>query len=175
MHVHFVMVIIATGEVPYPTMEETQYLIKHTDTKVQGARKRGVMFPPDTIVQAAIDSYAAIFHATQMDSSLHCESGTARNPQIRCSYKGTGASPPDQLKQRTPDTTPHLPGTPPVPPTDNKRALTCQIEGWPPGYVHIHTPFSWTQIFNHHADAMDHKCKTHFIPDLLTNAEICTG
>jgi len=68
-----------------------------------------------------------------------------------------GAPPPEQLRQPTPDTMPHLPGTPPVPPSDTEAVNPSELDGVPPWYVYIHTPLPSTEYFNLNASAKDRK------------------
>jgi len=51
------------------------------------------------------------------------------------------APPPERPRLPTTELTPHPSEMPFVPPANNQAAYIFEIEGVPPGYVSIHTPF----------------------------------
>ena len=102
--------------------------------------------------------HLAMLRENEMDGCLFCQDGTAQNPQPRWRRKVTGAPLPEPLRQPTPETRPHQPGMPPVPPSDNEAAHVYKIEGLPPGYVYIHTPLPSSEFSNHDEYAKDRKC-----------------
>jgi hypothetical protein len=69
---------------------------------------------------------------------------------------------------------PPLTSTPPAPPSDMERALSCQIESVPPGYVIIHTFHYGHQLCNTDVYPKDSKCDKDCIPDLLTDKTTST-
>jgi len=169
------MARMANGGCSRAAHEETQILIKKPGVEVREETKRGVDFPVHQDVKAAMKRQPAMLWENQTDGCLPCQNGTAQNPQTRCRRKGTGAPPPERLRQPTPELTPHPPETSPVPPSSNEAAHISSIEGVPPGYVYIHTPLPSAQFFNHDAYVQDHKRDKHFDPDLLTDEETSTG
>jgi len=96
-------------------LEGTKYLIKKPRAEVREEKKRGVEFPGHKEVKAAIQRHPAMLLQNQTSSCLPCRNGTAKNLQTRWRGKGTGTPPPDRRRQRTPESTPPLPGTPPAP------------------------------------------------------------
>jgi hypothetical protein len=86
-----------------------------------------------------------------------------------------GAPPPPQLRQLTPEPTPHPLGPLPVPPGDNEGAHISEIESVLHSSVYIHTRLPRTQFFNLDAYARDRKQDTDFNPDLLTDEGTSTG
>jgi len=173
------MAKMAKGGFSRATIEETQFLIKEPRAEVQEGKKQGVEFPGHENVKAAMDRHPAMLRENQTDCCLPCQSGTAQNPQTCWRHKGTGAPPPERLREPTPEPTPepmpHPPGTPPVPPGDNEAAHVSEIECVPPGYLYIHTCLPTAQFFNHDAYAKDHKGDKDFNPDLLTDKGTSTG
>jgi len=67
---------------------------------------------------------------------------------------------------------PRMPG---VPASDNEVAQSSDIEGVPPRYVYVHTPFPNPQFFNLDAYTKDRNHNNNFIPDLLTYDRTSTG
>jgi len=119
--------------------------------------------------------HPAMLREKQTDGCLPCQNGTALSPQTRWRRKGTGAPPPKQLRQLTPDPMPHPPEMLLVPPGNNEAAHLSEIKAVPPGYVYIHTPLPSAQCFNYYAYAKDRKSDKDFDPDLLTDEETSTG
>ena len=96
-------------------IEETKYLIKTPCANVREEKKRGVEYPGHKEVKAAIQRHPAMLRQNQTSSRLPCHYGTAKNPQTRSRFKGTGPPAPDRRTEQTPEPTPPLPGTPPTP------------------------------------------------------------
>jgi len=156
-------------------VEEMWFLINEPQAEVREEKKRGVEFPGHKNVKAAMDRHPAMLRENQTDGCLPCQHGIAHNPQTRWRCKGTGARPPERLRQATPEPMPHPPAPPLVPPGNNESAHLSEIEGVPPGYVYIYTPLPSAQFFNHDAYPQDRKRDKDFDPDLLTDEEISTG
>jgi len=96
-------------------IEETKYLIKVPRAEVREEKMRGVEFPGYNMVKAAIQRHPAMLCQNQTSGCLACQNGTAKNPQTCWTRKGTGAPPPARRRERIPEPTPPLPGTPPAP------------------------------------------------------------
>jgi len=122
-----------------------------------------------------MERHPAMLREIQTDGCLPCQHGIAQNPQTRWRCKGTGAPPPERLRQPTPEPMPHPPEPPLVPPGNNEGAHLSEIEGVPPGYGYIHTPLPSAQFFTHDAYANDRKRDKDFDPDLLTDEQTSTG
>jgi len=169
------MAKMAKGGFSRATIEETQFLIKKPQAEVREEKKRGVEFPGQQHVKAAMERHPAMLWENQMDGCLPGQNDTAQNPQTRWRRKGTGAPPRERLRQPTPEPMPNPPETPPVPPGNNEAAHLSKLEGVPPGYVYIHTPLPSAQFFNLDAYATDRKRDQDFNPDLLTDERTSTG
>jgi len=169
------MAKVAKGGFLRAAREETHIQIKKPRAEVPEKKKWGVEFPGHKNVKVAIERHPAMLWENQTDGYLPCQNDTAQNSQTRWRRKGTGARPPERLRQPTPEPTPQPPEMPPVPPSINEAAHLSEIEGVPPGYVYIHTSLPSAQFFNHDAYAKDRKRDKHFDPDLLTDEEISTG
>ena len=105
----------------------------------------------------------------QTSGCLPRQNGTAKNPQTRWRRKGTGAPPPARRRVRTPEPTPHPPGTPPAPtaPTGNTSgAQHSEIVNLPAGYTYSHPALPCEEIFD---DDEDTQHDTDFHPDMLTD------
>jgi len=169
------MAKMAKGGFSRAAIEETQFLIEKPRVEVWEEMKRGVGFPGDKNVQAAMEWHPSMIWENQTDGCLPCQNGTAQNLQTRWRRKGTGAPPPERLRQPTPEPMPHPPETPPVPPSNNEAAHLSEMDGVPPRYVYIHTPLPIAEFFNRDAYAKDRKDDKDFDPDLLTDEETSTG
>jgi len=134
-----------------------------------------VDFPGYKYVKAAMERHPAMLWENQTDGCLPCQNGTAQNPQTRWRCKGTGAPPRERLSKPKREPTPHPPTPPRVPPGNNEAAHVSEIEGVPPRYVYIHTPFLSAQFFNLDAYAKDRKRDNDFHPDSLTDEGTSTG
>jgi hypothetical protein len=64
-------------------IEETKYLIKKPCAKVREENKRGVEFPANKKVKAAIQRHPAMLRHKQTSGCLPSQNGTAKNPQRR--------------------------------------------------------------------------------------------
>ena len=85
------------------------------------------------------------------------------------------APPPDRLRQLTPELTPHLPWTPPVPAGDNQGAQRSENDNVPPGYVYSASSVLHSQFFNLDGYGTDSKHDKDFILGLLTDGGTSTG
>jgi len=165
----------AKGGFSRTAIEEMQFLIKKPRAEVREEKKRGVESPGHKYVKAAMEWHLARLRENQMDGCLPCETGIAHQPQKRWRCKGTGAPPPERLRQPTTEPMPPPTERPLVPPGYNEAGHLSQIEVVPPRSVYIHTPLPCAQFFNHDAYAKDRKRDKDFNPDLLTNEETSTG
>jgi len=147
-------------------IEETKYLIMKPHAEVCEEKKRGVEFPGHRRVKAAIQRHPAMLRQNQMSGCLPCQNGTAKNPQARCTCKGTGAPPPARRRERIPEPTPPPPGTPPAPTGNTSGAQPAEIINLPAGYTYSHTAIPWAEYFE---DDVDTEHDTHFHPDMLTD------
>jgi hypothetical protein len=69
--------------ISHAAIEETKYFIKKTHAEVREETMRGVEFPGDKKVKAAIKRHSAMFRHNQTSGCLPCQNGTAKNPQKR--------------------------------------------------------------------------------------------
>ena len=119
-----------------------------------------------------MERHLAMVYKNHTASSLPCQNGLAKNPQICWRRKGTGTPPPEpatHLPGMPPGSeTPPPPGTPPAPPGDSDGNESYEIEGMPSRCVYIHSPLPNTQFFNHNAYAKNSKRNQDFIPKLLS-------
>jgi len=158
-----------------PPIEEIKHLIKKPCAAVQEDNKRGVQIPGHKKMKAVIHRYTTMLRQNHTSGCLHCQHGTTKNLQIRWRLKGTGARPPDQCRQRTPELTPPLPGTSPAPTSITSGAAHSQIVNLPAGYPYSHTDFPCAEIFDHDASAQDSHHNIDFDPDMLTDEGTYTG
>jgi len=150
-------------------IEEIKYLIKKPRAEVREEKKRGVEFPGHNKVKAAIQRHPAMLRQNQTSGCLSCQNGTSKNLQTRWRRKGTGAPPPARRRVRTPEPTPHPPGTPPAPsaPTRNTSgAQPTEIVNLPARYTYSHTALPGAEFFE---DDEDTEHDTNFDPDMLTD------
>jgi len=147
-------------------IEETKYLIKKPRAEVREEKKRGVEFPGHKKVKAAIQRHPAMLRQNQTSCCLPCQNGTAKNPQIRGTRKGTGAPPPARRREWIPEPTPPPPGTPPAPTGNTSRPQSAEIINLPAGYTYSHTALPCAESFE---DDEDTKHDTDFDPDMLTD------
>jgi len=126
-------------------------------------------------VKTAMERHPAMLRENQTDSCHPYHNGTAQNPHTSWRRRGTGAPPPEQIRQPTAEPTPHPPETPLVPPGDNEAAHISEIAGVPPSYVCIHSALPIAQFINHGAYAKDRMHDKDFNPDLLTDEGTYTG
>jgi len=146
-------------------IEETKYLIKKPPAKVREEKKRGVESPGHKKVKAAIQRHPAMLRQNQTSGCLPCQNGTAKNPQTRWRRKGTGAPPPDQRRERTPELTPPLPGMPPAPTGNISGVQPSQMVNLPAGYTYSNAALPCTESFDDEETEHD----TDFDPDMLTD------
>jgi len=149
----------------HAAMEETKYLIKKPLAEVQEKKKRGVEFPGRQKVKDAIQRHLAMLHQNQTSSCLPCQNRTGKSPQPRWRCKGTGAPPPDQRRERPPELTPPLPGTPPAPTGNTSRVPPSENVNLPAGYTHSKSALPCTESFNDEDTEHD----TDFDPEMLTD------
>jgi len=119
--------------------------------------------------------HLAMVQQNKLDGYLPFHIGAAQNPQTCWWLKGTGAPPPDRLRQQTPELMPDLPGMPPVPPGEYEGTLTSAIDSLPPGYVYLDTHLPNAQLFNLDAYAKYRNINKDLNPDLLTDEGTSTG
>lgn len=74
-----------------------------------------------------------------------------------------------------PKPAPPWPRTPLVSAGHNEETQSSGIEGVPPGYVYLHTPFPNSQFSNLDTYGKDRMNDKDFILDLLTNKGTSTG
>jgi len=146
-------------------IEETKYLIKQHRAEVREEMKRGVEFPGHKKVKAAIQRHPAMLCQNQMSGCLPCQNGTVKNLQTRWRQNGTGAPPPDQRRERTPEPIPPLPGTPPAATGNTSGVPLSQIVNLPAGYTDSLNALTWAEFF----DKEDTEHDTDFNPDRLTD------
>jgi len=115
------------------TIEEMEHLIKKPCGEFRAEKKWDVELPGQSKVRAAIQRHPAMLRQNQTSGCLPCQNGTAKNPHTRWSRKGTGASPPDQRRERNPEPTPPVPGTPPAPTGNTSGVPPSQIVNLPAG------------------------------------------
>jgi len=169
------MARMAKGGFSCLTMEETEYLIKKPHAKVWEEKNWVVEILMHTEVKAAIERHLAMALQNHMARCLPCQHCTAKNPQTRWRRRGTGAPPPSQRREPTPEPTPHLPGTPPAPTGNHYGAQRSQINILPPSSVYSHTSLPCAESFRLDAYAQDSQHNTDFNPDMLTDEETSTG
>jgi len=92
------MAKMAEGGFSRRSKQETQVLIRKPWAEVREEKKRGVEFPGHKKVKAAMERHPAMLRENQIDGCVPCQNGTAQNPQTHCTRKGTGAPPPEQLR-----------------------------------------------------------------------------
>ena len=137
--------------------------------------KWGVEFPGHEVVKAAIERHPAMLCQNHTAGCRPCENGTPKNPQTRQRCKATGAFPPNQYRQLTPELTPSLPSMPPAPTSNNARAQLSQMVYLPAGYAYSHTSLPCAESFTLDASAQNSQHDTDFDPDMLTDEGTSTG
>jgi len=150
-------------------IEETKYRIKKPPAKVQEEKKQGVEFPGHNKVKAAIQRHPAMLRQNQTSGCLPCRNGTAKSPRTSWRRNGIGAPPLARRRVWTPESTLHLPGTPPTPPAptgDTSGAQPSEIVNSPAGYTYFHTALPCADFFD---DNEDTQHNTDFDPDMLTD------
>ena len=116
-------------------------------------------------MKAAIQGHPAMLRQNQTAGCLRCQNGTPKNQPTCWRRKGTGAPPPDQRRERTPEPTPPLPGMPPALTGNTSGVQLSQIVNLPSGYTHSHTALPCADFFND----QDAEHDTDFDPDMLTD------
>jgi len=181
MHLALNMAKIVNGGFWRAAIEETHYLIKNARTKVHEEKKRGVEFSGHAKVKVAIERHPAMLRQNQTDGWLPCTNRIAKNPHTCWRRKGTGAPPPEQHRQMTPEPMPPLPkmppqpGTPPAPRGSNAWAPNSQIVNVPSRYTYLHKALPCAELFTHDASAQDSQNHTDYDPDMLTDKGTATG
>jgi hypothetical protein len=107
-----------------------------------------------------------MLHQNQTSGCLPCQNGIAKNPQTRCTRKGTGAPPPTRRRERIPELTLRSPGTPTAPTSNTSGAQPAEIIILPAGYTFSHTALPCAEYFQ---DDEDTEHDTDFDPDMLTD------
>jgi len=150
-------------------------MIKNHRANVLDEKKRRVEFLGHDIVLTAMERQMAMLRKNETDGSLPSQNGTPHNLQTCWRCKGTGAPPPDQMRQLTTEPTALSPGTPPVPPGHNDGAHASELEGMSPRNVYIYTPLLSAQFFDLDASAKYRNRNKDFNPDVLTDKGTSTG
>jgi hypothetical protein len=109
------------------TIRGTMYLIMRPCTEDREEKKRGVQFPGHDKMKVAIQRHPAMLHQNHMSGCLPCQNGTAKHLHTCWRRKGTGAPPPNQLRQQTAEPTPPQAGMPPAPTGITSAAESSQI------------------------------------------------
>jgi len=169
------MAKMAKGGLSRAAREEAQQLITKPCAVVWEEKMRGVEFPGHRKVKASIERHPAMVYENQTDGCLPCHNGTSRYPRTGWRRKGTGAPPPVQPRQPTPELTPPLPGTPPVPSGDQNHSQSSKIPNLPAGFEYTHAPLPAVQFFILDTFAEDSEHDEDFIPDLRNDEETSTG
>jgi len=173
------MAKLAKGWFLRAAIEEPQYLIKKPRADVREEKKRGVEFPGNNKVKAAIERYQAILRQNQMPGCLACQNGTVKNPQTHRRRKGTGAPPPNQRRKETPEPTPEpttsVPGILPASTGNTSGAQSLEIINLLAGYVYSHTSLPCAESFTLNRSAQDSKHNTDYAPDMLPDEGTSTG
>jgi len=175
MHLALNMAKMAKGGFLCTIIEKTQYLIKKPDPKVGEEVKRGVEFPGQKKMKAAIERHPAMLCQNHTAGCLHCQNGIAKNPQARWRRKGTGIPPPNRCRQPTPEPTPPLPRTPPAPTGNTFRTQCSQIVNLPTRYAYSHTFLPCAEFFTLDASAQNSQHNTDFDTDILTDEGTSIG
>jgi hypothetical protein len=166
MHLALKMGKMAKEGFSHAAIEETKYLINTPGTEVRDETKRGVEFPGNKTVKAAIRRHPALLHQNQTSACLSCQYGTAKNPLTRWRWKGTGAPPPVRCREWTPEVTPPLPGMPPAPTSNTSRAQHSLMVNLLARYMYVYTALAREEFFD---DDEDTQHDTNFDPDMLTD------
>jgi len=116
-------------------------------------------------VKAAIQRHPAMLRHNRTAGYLPCQNGTAKNPQTSWRRKGTGAPPPDQRREPTPEPTPPLPGTPPAPTSNTSGVQLSQIVKLPARYTYSNTALPCGEFVDDEETEHD----TDFDLDMLTD------
>ena len=147
-------------------IEEMKYLIKKPRAEVREEKKRGVELPGHKKVTAAIQRHLAMLRHNEMPGCLHCQNGTAKNPQTRWGRNQTGTPPPARRRVRNPEPNQPPPGTLPAPTGNTSGAQPSEIVNLPARYAYLHTALPCGEFFEHDEDT-EHN--TYFDPDMLTD------
>jgi len=120
-------------------IEEVPYLIKKPEAKVRDEKICGIEFPWNNEVKYVIERHPAMFRQNHTAGCLSCQNGSAEKLQTHWRYKETGAAPPYQCRQPTPQSMLYLPRTPPTP-TSNIPELSIPKSSvcHPDMCIHIH-------------------------------------
>jgi len=156
-------------------IEETQYVFKKPHGRVRQEQKWGVEFHGHQWVQAAMERQPAMLHQNHTARCLPCQCGTAKNLQTFWGPEGTGALPPDQCRQPTPEPMPPLPGTLPAPTGNNSTAQHSQINNLPARYVYSHPALPGAKYVTLDSYAEDSQHDADFDPDIRTDQATSTG
>jgi len=163
------------GGFSHGAIEETQYLIKKPRTAVREEMKGGVEFPCHKQVKAVIETHPAMLRQNHTAGCLPCQNCMAKDLQTRWRRNVTGAPLPNWRRQPTPELTPPLPGTLPVPAGYISAAQCAQIVTLPAGYAYSHTSLPCAEFFTLNASAQDSQHDTDFDPDILTDKGASTS
>jgi hypothetical protein len=147
-------------------INETKYLIKTPGAKVREETKWGVESPGHKTLKIVIQRHPAMLRQNHTSGCLPCQNGTTKNPQSCWRLRGTGAPPPDQCREPTPEPTPLLPGMPPAPTGNTSRAQCSQIVNLQVGYSDSHRAVPCGEFYD---DDKNTRYDTNFDPDMLTD------
>ena len=169
------MVKTAKGGYSQAAMEKMLFHIPKHHAVVQPEARWGVELPEHRKVKTVIEIQPSMFHETQTPGYLPCKNCRAKHLQSRWRCHGTFEPPLDPHRQPIPEPKPHPPRIPPAVPSNDKGAVSSQIEGVPPGYMYIHTPPSKTHFLYLDAYSKNRKLNNDVIPDLMTDDVASTG
>jgi hypothetical protein len=169
------MAKIAKGDFAHASLEETQFLIKKSCANVWEEKKREVEIPGHKTLKAAVESHPAMLRQNHMARCLPCHNGTAKNPQTRCRYTGTGPPQPNRHRQLTPEPMPPRSGTPHAPTGNTSSAQHSPIVHLAARYAHSHISLPRAELFTLDPSTQDSQHDTEFDPDILTDEGTSTG
>jgi hypothetical protein len=98
MHLAFSIAIMGKGGRSHTAVNETQFLIETPRHEIGEEKKRDVEFPEHKNVNAAIEMNPAMLRQNETPSYLHCQNGTANNPQTHCRHRGNGTPLPKRCR-----------------------------------------------------------------------------
>jgi len=148
---------LATGGFLHAAEEKMQHVIRKPWAHVRKQKKWGVESPGHNNVKSAMVKHPAMLRENLPEGYLPGQNATALNQQTCWRHKLTGAPPPDQLRQPTPQPTPRPPRMPSLPPSNNEDARLSKIEGMPPRHLCGHSALPCTRCFTY--DKYTEDCK----------------
>jgi len=151
-------------------IEETKYLMKSPHSEVRQEKTRGVEFPSHKTLKAVIQTHRAMLCQNQTAGFPPCHNGSAKYQQTRWRRYGTCAPPPEGSRERTPERTPPVPGTPRPPTSTIFVVQPVQIVNLTAGYTYLNTMHPCAEFFGDEETEHD----TDFHPDMLTDEGVYT-